>query len=81
MLRSQSVEIEVLGFEVSVVTETYAKRTIESVNEEIKELVFVDFTVCLLVILDHISASRLFTFRLCEVLKFGELPSKEGEQI
>jgi hypothetical protein len=50
--------VDILRFEVSVVTETHAKRTCKSVNEEIKELVFVNFTVCWLIFVGHTSASR-----------------------
>jgi hypothetical protein len=60
--------VDVFGIEVSVFSESYAEGTSESVYEEIKKLVFVDFIVCLLVLFRYISASRLFTFRLCEVL-------------
>jgi len=44
--------------ELSVFTGSHTKRSCESVNEEIKELVFVDFTVCLLAFVVYTSASR-----------------------
>lgn len=70
-LRSQSVEMEVpvggradddlvdvLGVEISVLAEIHTECTGERVDKKVKELVFVDFTVCLLFLLGHTSASR-----------------------
>ena len=58
-LRSQSVEIEVFAIDISVFAKTHAECTGERVDEKVKELVLVDFTVCLLVVLGHTSANRL----------------------
>ena len=46
-LSSQSEETEVLGIDLSVLTEFDAKRVGEDVAEEIKKLVFVYLIVCL----------------------------------
>ena len=48
MLFSQSVEIGVLRCYLSVVAESDRSFLVKSVDEEIKDLVFVEFTVCLL---------------------------------
>jgi hypothetical protein len=49
--------VDVFGIKVSVFAETYTECTSESVDEKIKELVFVEFTVCLFVF-GHTSTSR-----------------------
>ena len=48
MLFSQSVEIKVLRRYLGVVAEGDRNLLIKPVDEKVKELVFVEFTVCLL---------------------------------
>ena len=61
---------QILWIDFSVLTEIKRERSGENVDEKVKDLVFVDFTVCLLWVFRHNSASRLLNYRLCDVLTF-----------
>jgi len=50
--------VDVVGIDISVLGETHAKCAGERIDEKIKELVLVNFTVCLLGLFGHSSASR-----------------------
>ncbi|ELY96666.1 hypothetical protein C482_14866 [Natrialba chahannaoensis JCM 10990] len=59
-LFSQSEEIEVLWVDFSVLSEVQGKCAGENVDEKVKELVLVDFTVCLLLFARHIHSKQTF---------------------
>jgi len=59
LLFSQSEEIEVLSIDFSIVAEVENNFLAKPVDEEVKELVPVDFTVCLLVGV-HILSKQTF---------------------
>jgi hypothetical protein len=52
--------VNVLSVEFSIVRKTERNLLVESVDEEVNELVFVDFTVCLLLFARHICSKQTF---------------------
>jgi len=52
--------VDVLSIDFSVVGEIQSNFLVELVDEEIKELVFVEFTVCLLLVFGHIHSKQTF---------------------
>ena len=60
---ADEVLVDVFEVDIGVLAEAQPKRTSERVDKKVKELVFVDFTVCLLVLLEHSSASRHLNLR------------------
>jgi len=59
-LRRRRDLVDVLWVDFSVVGEVQRNFLVESVDEEVKELVFVDFTVCLLLVFGHIFSKQTF---------------------
>jgi hypothetical protein len=53
--------VDVLWIDFSVVGEVQRNFLVKSVDEEIKQLVFVNFTVCLLLVLGHIFSKQTFS--------------------
>ncbi|ELZ21085.1 hypothetical protein C475_19043 [Halosimplex carlsbadense 2-9-1] len=52
--------VDVLYIDISVVGEVQGNFLVKPVNEEIKKLVFVDFIVCLLLVLRHVFTKQTF---------------------
>ena len=52
--------VDVLCIDFSVVGEVQSNFLVKLVDEEIKKLVFVEFTVCLLLVFGHIHSKQTF---------------------
>jgi len=53
---------------LSVVRQVERNFLVKRLDEEVKQLVFVDFTVCLLLVFGHIFTTDILTIQLCKVL-------------